>query len=218
MTVEVWQARPDGTYSSLRDGREDGDCRSTQRVWSTAEFETVVPGSTGIFGGIGPNRWDFPPYGPPVIHLLVSSPSVAARGTADDDDDDIDDDGPSYRPVLVDIPMQFDRRTLERRSSFRWPDMRGIAWARQGNSNNNNDGDPLGQGYTIQSWDVNAEKNTINVEVDVYLERDGDQRQQQQQEQLLCPSSSMSKILFPASFFLEPIAVCTPSMLDFFAM
>ena len=44
-------------------------------------------------GGLGPGKWDFMPYGEPVIHFLV---------TVDD-----------HAPTLVDVPIYFDYTTLE---------------------------------------------------------------------------------------------------------
>ena len=35
---------------------------------------TLVPGSYGLFGGLGPMGIDFPPYGPKSIHFRVSAP------------------------------------------------------------------------------------------------------------------------------------------------
>ena len=35
---------------------------------------TLVPGSYGLFGGLGPMGVDFPPYGPKSIHFRVSAP------------------------------------------------------------------------------------------------------------------------------------------------
>jgi hypothetical protein len=74
-SVEVWQTRPDGTYASLRKNVDEGDCRaqaSLEHGQSTALFETLAPGSTGILGGLGPSNWDFMPYGRPVIHILAA--------------------------------------------------------------------------------------------------------------------------------------------------
>mmetsp|Transcript_8944 Transcript_8944/g.16288 ORF Transcript_8944/g.16288 Transcript_8944/m.16288 type:complete len:321 (-) Transcript_8944:219-1181(-) len=79
VVIEVWQARPDGTYSSLRPGMEEGVCRATVPLEGSSSFDfmTLAPGSTGALGGLGPNG-DFPPYGPPVLHMLVTAPGHSA--------------------------------------------------------------------------------------------------------------------------------------------
>ena len=54
--IDVWQARSDGTYSSLRPGEEEGDCRARLPLPEDGlvEFETIAPGSTGSLNGLGP--------------------------------------------------------------------------------------------------------------------------------------------------------------------
>jgi len=75
-TLEVWQARPDGTYSSLAPGRDEGECRATivPLKDGTFGFKSVAPGSFGALGGLGPSNFDLPPYGPPSVSLLVRAP------------------------------------------------------------------------------------------------------------------------------------------------
>ena len=102
--AEVWQARPDGTYSSPRDS-SSGECRATvlsKDGW--VSFTTLAPGSSGSLGGLGPSGWDMPPFGPPVMHMLL---------TAD-----------NHQPLLIHIPVLFHSKTYERRS-FWGPDFRG---------------------------------------------------------------------------------------------
>jgi len=99
ITVEAWQARPDGTYSSLRYGVEEGQCRAAIEVGSDSSFhvETLVPGSVGMFSGIGPHGMDLPPYGPPVVNFFIQSQGHA--------------------PLLANIPVSA--------KSFYGPDLRG---------------------------------------------------------------------------------------------
>ena len=118
--VEVWQARPDGTYSSLR--RTSGDCRARQQrnitttttaTTSTITFDTVAPGSVGSLGGLtgdsSSGMYDLPPYGPPVLHIL-------ARATG-------------HAPVLVDVPVSTAMADDDVASHSFW-DLRGAAWVR----------------------------------------------------------------------------------------
>jgi hypothetical protein len=75
VSVEAWQARPDGTYSSLRPTFDEGDCRATIVPSSDGTFyvETLTPGSVGMFSGIGPNGMDLPPFSAPTINFLLQS-------------------------------------------------------------------------------------------------------------------------------------------------
>lgn len=190
-TVEVWQARPDGTYSSLRDAAS-GDCRaraSTRRSHaassssssSTIVFDTVAPGSVGSLGGLGGR--DSMPFGPPVIHAMVH-----AHG---------------FAPVLIDVPVSLDMATMAATSGC--TDFRGAAWVRR----------PSDAHYRIASWRGDAQRNTVELEVDILLPKSADAAAttSSASASTLCPSFAYG---MPSSFFFEPIAVCAPSMLNFF--
>ncbi len=180
--VEIWQARPNGLYSSLRSLMPDSnECRAQVPLSDSgmAKFTTVAPGSTGLMGGIGPGGWEWSPYGPPVIHMLVR-----AKGHA---------------PLLVDLPILVQSKTLEPRK-FSIGDFRGVAWARK---------KPEEIPLKIRSWNTNLSENRITMEVDLFL-------QPTYQDQPEFCSSYMYGL--PSSFFLEPMSVCAPSMLDFFAV
>jgi hypothetical protein len=58
--VEIWQTRPDGQYSSLR---QSDECRAQVPVDARGDvrFTTVAPGSTGIMGGLGPSGFEWGP-------------------------------------------------------------------------------------------------------------------------------------------------------------
>ena len=205
--VEVWQARPDGSYSSLRGGVEDGDCRAQLPVADVEEggtrssqvsFKTVAPGSTGSLGGLGPSRIDFPPYGPPVLHILATAPK--------------------HLPTLVDVPILIKIATLEQKSFF-GPDFRGPAWVKEtttktkkGKGNNNGTGL-----YEITSWTGDVENGAIEIELNLYLQKAevDEGKDAPSLQSSLCRSKLYG---FPSSFFLEPISVCAPSMLDFFSL
>lgn len=194
--VEVWQTRPDGSYSSLRPGIDQGDCR-TRVVFPTPQqqqqaivLETVLPGSTGILGGLGPSQWDFPPFGPPVIHILAT-----AQGHA---------------PSLIDLPIlvSYSKTSITRKDSFWWSDWRGSAWIRDSSSSASR--------YDIVSWEASADDDSVphvHMAVQVFLPQSIESSEQDMMA-AFCPS----KLYGPSSFFLQPISVCAPSMLDFFAM
>ena len=148
-TIEVWQARPDGTYSNLGGKRtlqaSDDDCRARLSPKDgVATFTTVAPGSTGIMGGIGPSGRDYYPYGPPVIHMLVRMPGHA--------------------PVLTDLQVLVNPKTLERRK-FILGDWRPVSWMKQR---------PKVQPIKLKSWIPNKKENSITVELDVRLHRSAD--------------------------------------------
>jgi hypothetical protein len=191
-TIEIWQARPDGSYSSLRermDDRVQGDCRTRvhlERGSSSVTVNTVAPGSTGILGGLGPGRWDFPPFGPPVVHVLVTAPGHA--------------------PLLLDIPFMFNRKTLNPKSSMLGGDWRGSAWMRKSCED---------KPYDVRKWFGNPKDNRIDVDLTVYLTRIPEQEVNGSPSSLWCPSMLYG---LPSSFFLEPIAVCARPLLDFFAL
>ena len=140
--VEVWQSRPDGRYSSLKDSEDE--CRATVPIdhQGIAKFSTVAPGSTGIMGGLGPRGWENSPYGSPILHTLVRAPRHA--------------------PLLLDISALPHHKTLkERKFSMSWLDWRGIAWSRYATPS---------VPYGISSWIPNKERKHIDIAVDIFLE------------------------------------------------
>jgi len=203
VTVEIWQTRPDGTYSSLRQGKDEGECRakwiahvdpndhvfdSTSNPF-TVDFTTMAPGSTGSLGGLGPKKWEFSPYGPPVLHIMVRP---GLDGVA---------------PLLVDVPVPIHPKTLEQRP-FKWKDWRGPAWVKA-------KGHPEQPGFNITSWEPDLESRSVSIGVDLFLQED--------KEYALSYTSSTSKLMCPSlvyglpnSFFLEPISVCGGYFMDIF--
>jgi hypothetical protein len=185
-TIEVWQTQSDGTYSSLRRG-EVGDCRAQAILannnsgTSSATFQTQAPGSTGILGGLGPSKWDWGPYGPPVLHVLASSP-----------------DG--HLPTLVDVPIVIEKKTLKQRAIW-WNDWRGVGWVKDS---------PKIPAYEVISWKPDATNNRVSIEIDIFL-----QAAEGASKTEMCPYYMYG---MPSAFFVEPISVCAPSMLDFYAL
>jgi len=175
--IEVWQAKPNGRYSSL--SSNDGICRATLEGTS---FTTLAPGSTGILGGLGPGGWDLMPFGTPAIHMLFSSQD--------------------HQPLLLHVPVVLDRK-LESRSFF-GPDWRGPAHVTQKIRE---------QKYAIEKWVV-TDDGSIILDINVYLNAAA-QGEPVDLSKTLCPSTLYGS---PTSFFLEPIAVCARSMLDFFEL
>ena len=187
-TVEAWQTRPDGSYSSLRDRHETLDCRARvdmikgDDLGGAIHLETVAPGSSGIMGGLGPSHWDMMPYGPPVIHLLVTSES--------------------HSPTLIDVPLLVDLKTLESKK-FGWSDFRGVSWARSTTK---------GQPYSL-TWQSSPGKNEITLDIVVYLAKLDGEEDSSPVSSSMCQSYLP---LAPPSFFLEPISECSPFLLDYF--
>jgi hypothetical protein len=104
-----------------------------------------------------------------------------------------------HAPLLVDLPILFNPKTLEPRKFF-MGDFRGAAWTR---------GKRREKPMVIRSWNADIVQKEIALEIDVYLQAsDSDQP-------AFCPTYMYG---LPSSFFLEPMTVCAPSMLDFFAL
>lgn len=203
-TVEIWQARPDGSYSSLRPDTQEGDCRARMIVSNDATtattskhgmnvvtFTTLPPGSTGCLSGLGPGGWDTFPYGPPKLHMLVTSPGHA--------------------PTLVDIPISFHRKTWEQKQGFWGPDWRGVAWMHER---------PAAPAYHITNWKPNVKQGLIDIDLDLFLqvwdqETDAATTLTALDDVMFCPSWIYG---LPWSFFLQPMRICAPALLDFFAL
>ncbi|KAL7507411.1 hypothetical protein ACHAXN_004601 [Cyclotella atomus] len=208
LTIQVWQPRPDGTYSSLRDGVEEGDCRATivkdeiettseqSNLLGSVEFETLTPGSPGLLGGLTPSTSSFGEfiYGPGKIHLLVSV------------------DG--HYPLLEELSMVELGKKLANNGDlgagmhFFGPDLRPhVAVTR-----NKND---LFGGMEIQSAAVVDSK--LEIEVDFFLiPMPEEAAERLEQTGVFC---TMDRgLLGLSSFFKEPISLCFPSLLDYFAL
>jgi hypothetical protein len=189
----------------------------TTSTTSSLVFHTLAPGSTGALNGLGPNRWDIPPYGPPVIHMMIHTSSKisssAALGT------------PNKRTLFIDVPILMSKTTLES-TKYYGSDYRGPAWVatkpsshrrRRRRSRITNH-----ESYQITRWEPQPEKNQIRMEMDVFIPHPHESNDVRttiigpSRKQILCPSSYWYG--FPTSFFVEPIAVCAPSLLDFFPL
>ncbi|KAL3817618.1 hypothetical protein ACHAXA_006507 [Cyclostephanos tholiformis] len=237
ISMEVWQPRPDGTYSSLRPGVEEGECRARipVEVISTADdvvamkedgesssysniighfrYETLVPGSTGLLGGLVPRGGglDYPPYGPGGVHMYLD-----VRG---------------YRPLLdsIDTSDLYDwllppRNDVPGRDRFRFVgwDMRPHAAKTSGNAKPSNDAGDCGGGIEIRSLTKVSRHGydlALEVKVDVFVVHDamGDGLVTIDPTDVFC-STRRGFLGRIRSFFKEPIAICFPSLLDFFSL
>ena len=208
VTMDVWQPRPDGRFSSLRPGVEEGVCRASIPIDSEKEsdfsnfigrvkFDTLAPGSPGILGGLVPNSYrDYAPYGPGAIHMYLNV------------------DG--YYPVLTKLDMNdleetMPEKELGGRFQFKGPDIRPHA---KRNANNDYDG--------IEIQDVKRMKSKhpgyeymLTVKFDLYLVPDEEYTSSDSTD-VFCASKGLFSWI--SSFFKEPIAVCSPSLLDFFSL
>jgi hypothetical protein len=201
VSIEIWQTRPDGTYSSLRAGSDEGDCRAkwvaiadnpdealeSNAALTEVEFQTVAPGSTGMMGGLGPNGREFSPFGPPVLHILVR-PGVNG-----------------VKPLLVDVPVSIDAQSLQEKP-FTWTDWRGAAWVKSKQKH---------PAYNVTSWEADVDSNSVSMRVDLFLYDDKDYSVSYaaSTKKLMCPSLFYG---LPSAFYLEPISVCGKYLLDYF--
>uniref|UniRef100_A0A7S2YRZ8 Uncharacterized protein n=1 Tax=Entomoneis paludosa TaxID=265537 RepID=A0A7S2YRZ8_9STRA len=197
-TVEAWQTRPDGTYSSLRSGKDEGDCRArviADPKSSQVKLETVAPGSFGSLGGLVPSPFfDWSPYGPPALHLLISAPEIMGV------------------PTLVDLPMLLDSDSLEPKEFSFAADWRGHGWMKplKVNAKAPEKSNPV----KLSKWTAKPDENRIEASYDILIEK------------VKSPTNKTASDIFcdslfyglPSSFFLEPMSICAPSMLDFFAV
>ncbi|CAB9500635.1 expressed unknown protein [Seminavis robusta] len=138
-------------------------------------------------GGLGPNRRELAPYGPPVFHIMVR-PGVNGLS-----------------PLLVDLPVSIDHKTLEEKP-FGWRDWRGPAWVKP---------KPDHPTYNVTSWEADTESNTVTMAVDLFLYEDKDYSisYTSSTKKLMCPSLFY---VMPSAFYLEPISVCGKYLLDYF--
>mmetsp|Transcript_14659 Transcript_14659/g.26558 ORF Transcript_14659/g.26558 Transcript_14659/m.26558 type:complete len:390 (+) Transcript_14659:129-1298(+) len=216
INLEVWQPRPDGSFSSLRSGVEEGECRASVPIITNTtmdlpnlvgqvRYETLAPGSTGVLGGLIPDSSrEYPPYGPGAIHMYLNMEG--------------------YHPSLVQLNMNeledwmVQKDMSEGRFRFKGWDVR--PHARE--STNNLDG---AGGIEIQSvkrivrpgYDL-----ALEVEVDLFLVTENGEEEvvgdvmEKSERDVFC--SSHGYFHWISSFFKEPIAICSPSLLDFFAL
>jgi hypothetical protein len=191
--VEVWQTHPDGTYSSLgskqkRQQAGEDECRARVPVGAEGNVEF----STVAPGSTGILA-GLGPFG--WEYSPYGPPVIHMLFSVVD-----------HTPLLVDLPALAHYKTLEQRR-FSLPDWRGAAWVRPR---------PLGNRVEITSWEPNVDENSISIEVTVLLsQKNGTSTSTSSSALEFCPSMIYG---FPSSFFLEPISLCAPSMLDFFAI
>ena len=231
-TVEAWQARPSGLYSSLRSKNDnDDDCRARMQTTTLKEdsgdksplfrLDTVLPGVVHSLSGLAPRswmdwKWPLTTPHPPVIHFLISLTSSFLTNTL------------VQLPILVNLPLSVDPETLDLletpaasssssnvldwwfpKSPSRLSHIFGVV--------DNNALFPL----RIASWKPLVEENSVDMTMDVFVswdpsfESDEDPAVENNTtaDQLLCQSLPFG---FPASVFVEPISLCAPTLLDFF--
>ena len=206
ITMEVWQPRPDGTYSSIRPGIEEGDCRAsvpitltesnssdeidtdTNRI-GTVEFETFVPGSIGLLNGLVPSSSrDYPPYKPGNIHMFLNMEG--------------------YQPSLIELSMNELNNFIPKKMS------KGRFKLSGAKSANKNDGIEI---LSVTPKSRPGYEMAIEVELNLYLL--GNDTKTQDITNIFCShkllQGGLSRI---QSFFKEPISVCSAAYMDFFAL
>lgn len=106
-----------------------------------------------------------------------------------------------HEPLLLDLPALPRRNTLTQQS-FILGDWRGQGWMKKR---------PKKSAMVVSSWEPNVEENRISIDYEISLQPSSEDSTGAE----LCESYLYG---FPSSFYLEPIAVCSPSTLDFFAL
>ena len=199
IAMEVWQPRPDGTYSSLRPGIEEGDCRASvpihqnnndnefSNILGKVQFTTLPPGSPGLLNGLTPHgSRDYPPYSKGNIQMYLNF------------------DG--YYPWLGQLSMnELDDTEVGRRPHDA--------------KYNDDSGSGSGGGVEIKSV-TQVSDSLIQVEIDIFIEQRKSEEittGSQDSRDIFCSSRGLFNWI-TSSFFKEPIAVCFPSLLDFFQL
>jgi len=216
-TMEVWQPRPDGTYSSIRPGLEEGDCRASVPITTTTnndnsdhgnidtdnrigrvEFETFAPGSIGILNGLVPSSSrDYPPYKPGAIHMFLN---IAG-----------------YQPLLTQLSMSELNDWIPKNIS------KGRFKLSNENTYSNVDGGGTNSihGTEMQSVTPKSQsgyKLAIEVEVNFFLVAN-DKETKDGIDDIFCSyRMHRGRWSWIPSFFKEPISVCSAAYMDFFAL
>jgi len=218
LTMEVWQPRPDGTYSSIRPGVEEGDCRAsvpitpfttnkndnnydnmdTDNNIGRVEFETFAPGSIGILNGLVPSSSrDYPPYKPGGIHMFLN---IAG-----------------YQPLLTSLSMSDLNDWIPKNIS------KGRFKLSNGkNYNNGNAGGTNSiHGIEIQSVIPKSQsgyKLAVEVEVNFFLLANGKEAKDDIDDIFCNYRLHRGRWSWIPSFFKEPISVCSAAYMDFFEL
>lgn len=208
ITMEVWQPRSDGTYSSLRPGIEEGDCRASvpiqqnhmntnnnnefSNILGYDHFSTLAPGSPGVLNGLIPHgSRDYPPYSKGNIKMYLKV------------------DG--YYPWLGQLSMN----ELDENKEYQ----RSVGMRPHDAKNNEKSGSGSGGGIDIKSV-TQVSASLIQVEIDIFIEQRKPQEMttsSQDSSDIFCSSRGLFNWI-TSSFFKEPIAICFPSLLDFFQL
>lgn len=210
-TLEVWQPRPNGTYSSIRPGVEDGDCRASVPITTTTkysdddrnidnddnnrigtvEFETFAPGSIGILNGLVPSSSrDYLPYKPGAIHMFLN-----VEG---------------YQPFLIELRMSELNDWIPANIS------KGRFKLSGGKSSSNNGG-------SIEILSVTPKSRpgyelAIEVEINLFLVGKDKETHDTMGDIFCSHNLQRGRLNWIPSFFKEPISVCSAAYMDFFAL
>lgn len=211
-TLEVWQPRPNGTYSSIRPGIEEGDCRASVPITTTTkysndddsnidtddinrigtvEFETFAPGSIGILNGLVPSSSrDYLPYKPGAIHMFLN-----VEG---------------YQPFLIELRMSELNDWIPAKIS------RGRFKLSGGkSSSNNSDGIEI---LSVTPKSPPGYELAIEVEINLFLVRNDEESQDPIGDIFCSHNLQRGRLNWIPSFFKEPISVCSAAYMDFFAL
>ena len=107
-----------------------------------------------------------------------------------------------HSPILLDVPILFRMSDLAQ-TGFSLGDWRGQGWQKYR---------PRESVLNLVTWEPSVEENKITLEYEINLQQaEGEKKNTAD----LC--ESYVKIL-PSAFYLEPIATCSKSIMDFFGV
>mmetsp|Transcript_21656 Transcript_21656/g.35440 ORF Transcript_21656/g.35440 Transcript_21656/m.35440 type:complete len:336 (+) Transcript_21656:103-1110(+) len=211
-TLEVWQPRPNGTYSSIRPGIEEGDCRAsvpittTTKYYSdndsniatddinrigTVEFETFAPGSIGILNGLVPSSSrDYLPYKPGAIHMFLN-----VEG---------------YHPFLRELSLsELNDWIPAKISKGRFKLSGGKSFS------SNSDGIEI---LSVTPKSRPGYELAIEVEINLFLVGNDKEAHGTIGDIFCSHNLQRGRLNWIPLFFKEPISVCSAAYMDFFAL
>ena len=186
----------------------------------TVKFDTFIPGSTGILNGLVPpsSSYDYPPYKSGSIHLFLN-----IQG---------------FSPLVVEINMNeleswFPKRHVGKK---RFHLSSGSNKKKKKNDGNNGMEIQYVTPKTLSTKSRSSGKYNlaIDLEVNFFLTKSSNNHDDNEMEgvaaaegddsatlqDIFCSKKKKKSLLFGRiiSFFKEPISVCSPAYLDFFAL
>ena len=164
-------------------------------ILGNVHFSTLAPGSPGVLNGLIPHDRDYPPYSKGNIQMYVNF------------------DG--YYPWLGQLSMNMLDDVLKNKEH-----QGSEVGRRPHDAKDVNDKSSSGSGGGIEIKSVTqVSASLIQVEIDIFIEqrKPVEIASSQDSSDIFCSPRGLFNWI-TSSFFKEPIAICFPSLLDFFQL